>query len=75
MYRTARLHRLAESNPWNRFLGFLNVSILRIWLLGVGPFSTHPLIPCAVKEEDAEAQHTVHDGEGAVQSHILNRPK
>ncbi len=28
-----------------------------------------------MKEEDAEAQHTVHDGEGAVQSHILNTPK
>ncbi len=38
-------------------------------------YYTHPLIPCAVKEEDAEAQHTVHDGEGAVQSHILNTPK
>jgi hypothetical protein len=24
-YRSARLHRLAESIPWNRFLGFLNV--------------------------------------------------
>jgi hypothetical protein len=24
-YRPARLHRLAESIPWNRFLGFLNI--------------------------------------------------
>ncbi len=24
-YRPARLHRLAESIPWNRFLGSLNV--------------------------------------------------
>jgi hypothetical protein len=25
-YRPARLHRLAESNPWNRFLGSLKVN-------------------------------------------------
>ncbi len=24
-YRPARLHRLAEFIPWNRFLGFINV--------------------------------------------------
>jgi hypothetical protein len=24
-FRPARLHRLAESIPWNRFLGFLNI--------------------------------------------------
>jgi hypothetical protein len=25
LYQPARLHRLAEVNPWNRFLGYLNV--------------------------------------------------
>jgi hypothetical protein len=71
MYRTARLQRLAKSIPWNLFLGSINVYIFGLWLL----VTTHPLIPCAVKEEDAEAQHTVHDGEGAVQSHILNQKR
>jgi hypothetical protein len=31
MYRPARLHRLAESVPWNRFLGSLNVYEFGVW--------------------------------------------
>ncbi len=30
-YRPARLHRLAESIPWNRFLGSLNVYQFGLW--------------------------------------------
>ncbi len=30
-YRPARLHRLAESIPWNRFLGFFNVYKYGLW--------------------------------------------
>ncbi len=30
-YRAARLHRLAESIPWNGFLGSLNVYNLGLW--------------------------------------------
>jgi len=46
---------------------------LSFWQEIIKNDETHPLISCAVKEEDAEAQHTVHDGEGAVQSNILKR--
>jgi hypothetical protein len=31
-YRPARLHRLTESIPWNRFLGYLNVYKFGLWL-------------------------------------------
>ncbi len=33
MYRPARLHRLAQSIPWNRFLGTLNVEKYGLWLV------------------------------------------
>ncbi len=32
-YRPAKLHRLAESIPWNRFLGSLNVYKFGLWIL------------------------------------------
>jgi hypothetical protein len=32
-HRPARLHKLAESIPWNRFLGSLNVYIYGLWYL------------------------------------------
>jgi hypothetical protein len=32
-YRSARLHRLAESIPWNRCLGSLNVYKYGLWLV------------------------------------------
>jgi hypothetical protein len=32
-YLPARLHRLAESLPWNRFLGFIEVSEYRLGML------------------------------------------
>jgi hypothetical protein len=31
LYRPARLHRLAESTPWNRFLGSLKVYKYQLW--------------------------------------------
>ena len=37
--------------------------------------SLYLLIARAVKEEDAEAQHAVHDGKGSVQSNILKIAK
>ncbi len=40
-YLAARLHRLAKSIPWNRFLGSKNVSKIRALVLGMS----------AVKEE------------------------
>jgi hypothetical protein len=30
-YRPARLHRLAETFPWNRFLGSIKVKKYRLW--------------------------------------------
>jgi hypothetical protein len=42
LYRLARLHRLAESMPWNQFLGSLNVNkyVLRLhWLAELVPWN------------------------------------
>jgi hypothetical protein len=36
-YRPARLHRLAESIPWNRFLGSLKVLKCHLWRAGTTP--------------------------------------
>jgi hypothetical protein len=51
-YRLARLHRLAESIPWNRFLGSLNINKfgLRLWVRNFKDdltilFSSHRLLP------------------------------
>ncbi len=37
-HATARLHSLAESVPWNRFLGFLKVKKFGLWLWGKNQF-------------------------------------
>jgi hypothetical protein len=34
-YRPARLHRLAEFIPWNRFLGSIQVLKYRLWLVNI----------------------------------------
>ena len=36
LYRPARLHRLAESIPWNRFLGSIKVKKYRLCTVDVG---------------------------------------
>ncbi len=36
-YRPARLHRLAEFIPWNRFLGSINVNKFGLWFPSVCP--------------------------------------
>ncbi len=49
-YRPARLHRPAESIPWNRFLGSLNVykfglwtvTVRRTWFIGCGGTTVAP---------------------------------
>ncbi len=38
-YLPARQHRLAESIPWNRFLGFLNASDLHIPFMPEGSYN------------------------------------
>jgi hypothetical protein len=49
-YRPARLHRLAESIPWNRYLGSLNIykfglwraTVRRTWFVGCGGTAVAP---------------------------------
>jgi hypothetical protein len=43
-YRPARLHRLAESLPWDRFLGSKKVLKYRLWC----PLSLRDDVPMAV---------------------------
>ena len=40
-YWPARLHRLAELIPWNRFLGFLNVYEFGLHALSLTSFENH----------------------------------
>jgi hypothetical protein len=47
-YRPARLHRLAELIPWNRFLGSLNVRKFRLGIIVRGQRATHLSKTCFV---------------------------
>jgi hypothetical protein len=40
-YRPARLHRLAELIPWNRFQGFINVEKYGLWSLDWNPLDLY----------------------------------
>jgi hypothetical protein len=53
-YRPARLHELAESVPWNRFLGSLKVLKYRLW---TGVEERQERLDCNSKElaDDQEA--------------------
>ncbi len=57
-YRTARLHRLAESIPWNRFLGFSNVLKFGLWM--IDPFKSYGRLKPAVPTESSALFNPEH---------------
>ncbi len=59
-YRTARLHRLAESIPWNRYLGSFNYSKFRLWTLQhLCTVSSHSHV-LYKNTSTVQCQYTVH---------------